>query len=297
MKNDQMTEENLHIHNEEIHKKREEESHQAEEQILSQVTYRESPYEESSWEIVGEPPSEIRFSPLSFQVLESDISKHFNPMFADYGGLRNPDEKEVWHRPVVQGHMIDEDFKESHYEKIEREEGTSFIPEAVLEEVKQSAFQAGFEEGQRVSLEAHMRESEALKEQLSTIMQNISLKFNTELSKIEKSALELSLSISKRIIDTAVEINPEYIIDLIKKGLQLAQGTRIYTIKVSRQDMEFLLMFNIEKLMKEKQQTWIFEIDDAITSGCVIQTSGGEIDFQLDKAWERVKDEIVKIAK
>jgi flagellar biosynthesis/type III secretory pathway protein FliH len=47
--------------------------------------------------------------------------------------------------------------------------------------------------------------------------------------------------------------------------------------------------------MKEYDGSWSFVQDETIRAGCVVETSSGEVDFRLDQAWERIKDNVVKV--
>ena len=67
-------------------------------QSLTQVTYQPSAYADSSWEIVGERFDTENFDPLPLEVIASDDFV-VDPMFANYGGVGAPEEKERWHLP------------------------------------------------------------------------------------------------------------------------------------------------------------------------------------------------------
>jgi flagellar biosynthesis/type III secretory pathway protein FliH len=96
-------------------------------------------------------------------------------------------------------------------------------------------------------------------------------------------------------VGAIVDINPEYIIDIIKEGIALAGGAKIKSIKVSPQDLEFLNLLNLSKQFKKFDGGWSFEGDDTIKSGCVVEMIGGVVDYQIDKAWERIRDQVVKV--
>ena len=55
-------------------------------EALSQITYKGTPYEDCSWELVGEFHNQNSFEPSSFAVLDGR-TMIADPMFADYGGV------------------------------------------------------------------------------------------------------------------------------------------------------------------------------------------------------------------
>lgn len=117
------------------------------------------------------------------------------------------------------------------------------------------------------------------------------------MQEVESRALELALAVSKKIVDTAVEINPEYLLSILKKGLELGVADKIKKIRVSPQDLEFIDLMGLRKNLKKAEDTWEFKADSSVSAGCILETDAGEIDFDLNAAWERLADKIVSISK
>jgi flagellar biosynthesis/type III secretory pathway protein FliH len=58
--------------------------------------------------------------------------------------------------------------------------------------------------------------------------------------------------------------------------------------------MEFIDLIGPKRLLKDYDESWTFEAEPAITAGCIVESSAGQIDFQLDAAWNRIKDNVLK---
>ena len=114
---------------------------------------------------------------------------------------------------------------------------------------------------------------------------------------IERHAVELAVDMARNIIEGAVEINPEYIIPIIREAIQMAGGATIERVRVSPEDMEFIEVIGVAKRLKEHDGSWNFEADPEIKSGCVVDTSAGQVDYQLDQAWARARDEVLKLTR
>ena len=112
---------------------------------------------------------------------------------------------------------------------------------------------------------------------------------------MERQAVELALQVARKIIEQAVEINPEYIIPIIREAITSSGSAIIRKVRISPQDMEFVEYAGLRKQLKEFDGSWDFEADESIRSGCIVETSASQIDYQLDKAWERVRDQVVKV--
>ncbi len=155
--------------------------------------------------------------------------------------------------------------------------------------------------GRSIALEEAklIRESElgAIESKVFEILQSIKESTEVQIQTIERAAIEVSIRLSKKIIEQAVEINPEYIIDVIREAMAHAGSAAIKKIKVSSQDLEFIEVMGVSKKIKEFDGSWVFESDESIKSGCVIETSAGEVDFNLDRSWERIAESVVRLIK
>jgi flagellar assembly protein FliH len=110
----------------------------------------------------------------------------------------------------------------------------------------------------------------------------------------ETKAVELALAVAKRLVGDVVDERRDYIQGVVSQAVQLANGSKILSVRVGPNDFEFL------KLSQYAEQTRIilgegvkFISDESIRAGCVLVTSAGEIDFNLDAAWERIKSRVL----
>jgi flagellar assembly protein FliH len=255
----------------------------------SQNDFQETPYQQACWEVVGEASAELAFTPLDVKVV-GRLSQAVDPMFADYGGL--PDDGSRFYRhekdPASPDFVEDKDEEVEQLRRVSEEELELKLNEA-REEVEAKVRQ---ELG-----EQHAVQLKELSERYETLIQDFSIQFQERERACAVSATELAVEIAKKLIEEAVEINPEYILPIIQEALGLAGTANVIQVRVSPQDMEFLEIMNVRKTVEGAQGNWQFIADESIRLGCIVDTSAGEIDFQLDKAWERTKAAIVKVIK
>lgn len=255
--------------------------------VLNQSSYEESAYADSSWEVLGDLVKNDTFTPMEITVLGGGAPL-VDPMFADYGGRT-----EIGHGGSFQygggtAATEKEDPNEKRRIKILPEE-----LEAKLEEARRSAYAAGKAEAEQ----AAVQRSTATEQRLHGVLQDLVGQINESLERMEKDSVNLSLHVAQKIINQAVEINPEYIVPLVRDGIAHAGGATIKRVRVSPQDMEFIEVVGVARQLKEFDGSWHFEADASVKNGCIVDTSAGEIDFQLDRAWERVRDNVVKTVK
>ncbi|MGI6524326.1 MAG: FliH/SctL family protein [Bdellovibrionota bacterium] len=259
---------------------------------LTQTTYQPTEYQDASWPVIGEVHLSEDFLPTQFDVVAGSEGI-VDPMFEDFGGLPPIESKVRWHLP-----------KELAYQKHDEEEKskepeivTTTLTEAELEGVKKEAYDEGYAVASAEMNAKLQEQDEIYKQKMQEVFSDIQKQIEENLKTIERQTLDLALAISKKIIDDAVEINPEYIVDIINKAVALGGTAEVKTIRVSPQDFEFINLVGVGNSVKGFQENWQFVADPTIKAGCIVETSAGEIDYQLDLAWERVQDKVLKIAK
>ena len=160
-----------------------------------------------------------------------------------------------------------------------------------LEEVK-AALQAELETRFAAESEEKIK---AVEERYRTVIDDMGSQIQQEVEAVERRAVEFALQVARKLVGTIVEINPEYILQVIKDAVKLTGGATIKAIRVSPQDLEFIKMLSPERQFKEFDGSWSFQADDTIRAGCVVENSSGEIEFDLDKTWDRIKESVTKV--
>lgn len=254
--------------------------------MTSLLDFQETPYEDESWEIVGEPPSEDVFVPLNLSKVDNKSVKKVDEFFPQYGeGIA--DQKQFWHLPDITAGKIEEKEEVVGPPKI------SFTEEE-LQQKMDEAFQAGVKQGEEVALEKQNSALDEMREHLSVLIKDLSIHIEENLSVIESRAVDLSLKIAQKLMTAAVEFNPEYIVHIMRDALKEAKTATIQLMRVSPQDLEFIQVVGLDKDAEFSSIQIV--ADETIRAGCVIETSAGHIDANLDEAFERIKEAVVKVA-
>lgn len=262
-------------------------------ELSSQFSYKETQYSDDTWEIVGEEHHSDEFMPMAMEIVPRE-SKLVDPMFADYGGLSKVRTGKRWHLPEGVGPQDVGVQRRAGAEEIEE---LKKMFEQRLEHATQEALEEGRQLGLQEAEELAKKKISEVEARVSQTLKDMAAQLREHLQRTEKSAVELAVNISRKIIDGAVDINPEYIIPIVRETLNLAGGATVKKVRVSPQDMEFIQVVGVAKQLKEYDGSWQFESDSTIKAGCVVETSAGEIDYQLDVAWERVREKVIKAAR
>lgn len=257
---------------------------------LTQATYTETPYSDAEWEIVGEPPTEQTFNPVQIEVLKS-ATKSTDPLFADYGGYSAQKGKQQrWHLPEELALKLSGNA-EAQEDRIARmvEENTASLA-AMEKRAYATGHKAGVEEVEKKSQE-HFK---ALSERMTGLLTDLNRQVQEQKAVTERQSVELAIELARQLTRATVEYNPEYILPIIKSGLEQAGGAMVRSVKVSKEDLEFLTLAGALAGLDGAGTKWHFVADDTVKSGCIVETTSGEIDLQIEAAFERAKNQILK---
>jgi len=208
------------------------------------------------------------------------------------GGLSGTPDETRESQAVVDEEVVPVSELELLQQRFEEERQTLHVEhERQLEELKASLQR---EISARLTAE-HDERMKAVEERYRTIIDDMGGQIRQEVEGVERRAVEFAIQVARKLVGTIVEINPEYILQVIQDAVKLTGGATIKAIRVSPQDLEFIKMLSPEKQFKEFDGSWSFQSDDTIRAGCVVETSSGEVEFDLDKAWERIKESVTKV--
>lgn len=270
----------------------------------SQTNYVESPFSEANWEVMGSEGKKAVFMPQRFEVLKSDFVK-LDPMFADYGGDSNATESETFREHEAKiSNGTDNEGSDIAQGKIVGPQsgkggGIDNLPSVTMSEDELQELLQKVRDEERIKVTQELELS--FKEQLSAgemklqeTLSDLSNQLNNEIARVEQSSVELVLNIADKIVGASIEVNPEYILPIVKEAITLTGAATIKKILVGKDDFEFLTVLGFDRQFKGNGAGWNFELDDSIRMGCIVETSAGEVDYQLDQAWERVKDGLLR---
>lgn len=257
---------------------------------LSQATFEPTPYEDATYEILGVMKDEPTFDPLELRVV-GETQDDATSFFADYGGKVAKGRDSLWHLPegvaFVSRRMEDE--------RAEQEQRLADEIEARVAQARQDGYEQGKTEAFEQAIAANADKIEELQKKSAALFEDLFKQIDEHSKLAEQECVRLAVTVAEKLVGTAVEINPEYLIPLVNQAIEMSGTSRIDKVRVSPQDMEFIEVVGVTKLLKGYDASWTFESDPTIKAGCVMETSAGTIDFQIDQAWERIKDQVLKV--
>jgi flagellar biosynthesis/type III secretory pathway protein FliH len=284
-------------------------------------TFKPSSFQASQFEVVAEGTASTEFSLDQFTVVGAQAVV-VDPMFDVYdqpvGGTSSDESPFVLDLEVEQEGASSEEVSAGDDAGSPDEDAPVQMEEATVPVSEVELLQQGFEEERRALLAEHERHVEEVKgvlqqelsaqyaaeseeklriieERYRALVDDMGTQIRQEVEAVERRAVDFALQVARKLVGTIVEINPEYVLQVIQEAVKLTGGATIKSIKVSPQDLEFIKMLSPERQFKEFDGSWSFQSDDTIRAGCVVETSSGQVEFDLDKTWERIKESVTKV--
>jgi flagellar assembly protein FliH len=162
----------------------------------------------------------------------------------------------------------------------------------LIDEIKISAFQQGFTEGEKVGFEAGIKRVDPLinsfkqgLEQLKNIRREIH-------QKIEKEVAQLALSIAKKIVCHEIKTTEETVVCVAREALSRVENPGKIKVKLNPADLQFIqdTKSQLSHFLKDVESIR-FEAEDSIQSGgCLIETDMGDIDARIEKQFQAIEE-------
>lgn len=156
----------------------------------------------------------------------------------------------------------------------------------------EEGYKAGWEEGQRQGY----LEYQGLLKDAQKIIQAAKHDHHAYLETSEKTILDLSIHIAKKILGTKIEENGDYFISLVKKAVKEVKEFQDVQIHVHPTHYESLLEKKDELLAVFAHDTnlFIYPDSDLLEGSCLIESPYGRIDASIDTQLSEIKQKLTE---
>lgn len=241
------------------------------------MDYVPTPYQQSRWEGIDSFSVDARFECLPLEVLISEDFQR-DPMF------------EVFDEPLPAG----------GFQQIPQIKEEEIVCQQLSDEDKELLKQEGYElgfidgklEGKKIAEQEVLSKYEELAARISNINASINSDVSRRISDLEQKAVGLALDISRKIISTTAEVKPDYIFEIVKKGISQMGTFSDINVYVGKEDFEFLSVVGLPDSGEIDLTKINYILDEKITSGCRIEGSKGILNLELEHMWNEIKQNL-----
>ena len=165
------------------------------------------------------------------------------------------------------------------------------ISQAKLEEALEQAYQKGLADNAEQVRQIHGQ----LEERYTLLWEDMQTQLSESIAIQERKSVELAMLVAKRLLGDVVEIKREYIIGVIKEAFRAAGDSKVIEARVSPADYEFLRLGEYgapNRIVSGEKLNFVS--DESIKAGCILHTTSGVVDLDLDRAWTRINEKVSK---
>lgn len=250
-------------------------------QVQDPVFYQDGP---ECWEVsvqlgevIDEPTKRSARGSASGATQESEISQNSEGNFVGARGVTSQAEGADADQKIDDGAS-------------QAEMAAQFDEEKVREALEQA-----YEQGCADVRQEVVKIQQQLEERYRLLWEDMQIQLDEALHTNEVKAVELALQVAKRLVGEVVDTKRDYIVGVVQEAIKLSAGAQIASVRVGSQDFEFLNLQGYgDKTKTIAGEHLSFVSDDSIRAGCVLVTSAGEVDFDLGKAWERIRAKVLQ---
>ena len=145
------------------------------------------------------------------------------------------------------------------------------------------------EEGYNAGIEASKEEAAQIVHQAEAIQADAELTRKNMLEGLETEVVTLIIDIVDKLIGIEKEINPKLISMLVSKGLGQTTMTDKVAVHINPDDMEGIDHAEILASLDTMAKIEFIEDPTVPKTGCIIETSLGQIDCSLDTQYKELK--------
>ncbi|GAA0134146.1 flagellar assembly protein FliH [Paenibacillus sp. YSY-4.3] len=170
--------------------------------------------------------------------------------------------------------------------------------EHLIEALKSEGFNQGYEEGRQQSEQSLQAKIEEMMSEASAVLTQAYLEKERIVQEAEPFVVELSCSIAEKVIDKQLGLEPDYVLDLVKRSLSRKREQGVITLCVSPTQFAFVQAAREELNLVVDSQAELQILPDATVQdrGCVIRSSFGSVDARIDTQLAEIKKELLRIS-
>lgn len=163
---------------------------------------------------------------------------------------------------------------------------------------RQAGFEQGYAEGQAHAEQAMRQEWESRLEEANAVLKSAYEMREQIIQEAEPFLVELSVSISEKVIGRQMSEAPEMALELIRKALSRRREQGVIALCVAPGQLAFVQAAREELNLVIDSQAELQIIPDATVKdfGCVIRSAYGSIDARIDTQLSEIKRELVQLA-
>jgi len=166
------------------------------------------------------------------------------------------------------------------------------------QEARDGGFREGYEEGLAKATEEVLASYESMLSEARRILEDSHTVKDRIIQEAEPFLIELSGQIAEKIIGRQLSVEPEWMVDLIRRTLSRRKEKGVIALCVAPKHYDYICNAREELLTSIDSQAELQILPDATVKdeGCVIRSAFGSIDARIDTQLKEIKSVLLHMA-
>lgn len=163
----------------------------------------------------------------------------------------------------------------------------------IQQEAQQQGWQDGFNQGAQVAAAEY---SGKLAE-AENIVKKAHLERQELIAGSEEEIVQLAMAVARKVICTELKINPEAIIEIVKRALLKVSDREMVTVRVNTDDLDIAISAQ-EQISQSVQGIKKFKVlaDTGVSQGgCVVETPNGNVDARIERQLSEMEQAVMEV--
>lgn len=151
----------------------------------------------------------------------------------------------------------------------------------------EEGYQAGHKEGYQAGYTEGLKQATVEAQRITKMLESLNKEFQNVDQQIAQSLLNLALDVSKQMLQQALKVKPELLLDVVRAAInELPYFNHNAHLVLHSDDAALLRAHMGEQLLHTGWK--IFEDNQIERGGCRVETAHSQIDATLPTRWQRV---------
>lgn len=168
--------------------------------------------------------------------------------------------------------------------------------QAEAEQLRDQAYQMGFEQGYKDGIASAEQETQKLEDQIKDLLVTLVKDKELTFQKYERQMVDLVILLTEKILGTTAETKPEIINHIVKKVLAEIGEAEKVVIKVNPIHVPYLSSFDDQQIENINQKVQIVEDSALLPGECVVSSENGFIEAKIGEQLEALKQTLLEVS-
>jgi flagellar assembly protein FliH len=159
------------------------------------------------------------------------------------------------------------------------------------ERMQNEAQSKGYEKGYAEGYDTGASQAKQLKQEAESLLKEAGKKREEALAGLERQSVTLVIDIIDKLLGEAAKLNPQIVLHMVRTGLRGLPSDTSVKIRVNPSDAK-IVEENIDRLGLSARPEIVTDISMDV-GGCIIETSGGNIQSGLRDQWQSMRADLV----